>query len=510
MLLSFGIIACLGISLSTQVSNGPCTADNAMWFVFDRQPCSKLLDSTDRLGIYKTRRERCEDPLTDCCVTCEKVRQEYACEDSLNGITLADGTYPCSKLKDANDRLGVYRNRLSICRQPETRCCVTCKDIGADCEQPNTGVHIADGSYPCSALLDPTDRLGIYKNRGKICDDKLTSCCITCETVRQELAENGTSSVTTRKPTPSTTLQTITGGNPVNQACERNVWIAGGAYECRYLLDTSNKYGIYRKRRDFCKKGIANCCVTCAKVLKETTSTPATVTTEQDAGYTVITTQKHVRKSTKKDCERSVWIADGSYDCSYLLDPSNKYDIYRNRDKFCKNGVASCCRTCAKVREEPTTSAPPSNIMAETSTGSSPVCKDEWIFIYNQYLECGRLTDTKNSFNIFRRREELCQLADTRCCKTCAQITQGTTVKPSGMKNMNENIINKPHLNQRLRAENTNIVVEPQTNDNRAINQQKMDAIHNAIQQGFLNFFRMFGQFQARAQQLNNGIFNRP
>ena len=90
-------------------------------------------------------------------------------------------------------------------------------NLGADCELPNTGVYIADGSYPCSALLDPTDRLGIYKNRGKICDDKLTSCCITCETVRQELAVNGTSSGTTIKPTPSTKLQTITGGNPVNQ-----------------------------------------------------------------------------------------------------------------------------------------------------------------------------------------------------------------------------------------------------------------------------------------------------
>ena len=83
-------------------------------------------------------------------------------------------------------------------------------------------------------------------------------------------------------------------------------------------------------------------------------------------------------------------------------------------------------------------------------------------------------------------------------------------MKPSGMKNINENIVNKPNMNQNLKAENTNIVVEPQTNDNVASNQDRMDAINKAIQQGFLNFFRMFGQFQARAQQLNNGIFNRP
>ena len=49
-----------------------------MWFVYDDFPCSKLQDPTDRLGIYSTRRKRCEDPLTDCCVTCQKVKEEVS------------------------------------------------------------------------------------------------------------------------------------------------------------------------------------------------------------------------------------------------------------------------------------------------------------------------------------------------------------------------------------------------------------------------------------------------
>ena len=51
------------------------------------------------------------------------------------------------------------------------------------------------------------------------------------------------------------------------------------------------------------------------------------------------------------DCEQYVWIAGGSYDCSNLLDPSNKYGIYEKRHRFCNNGMADCCVTCAKVRE---------------------------------------------------------------------------------------------------------------------------------------------------------------
>ena len=88
---------------------------------------------------------------------------------------------------------------------------------------------------------------------------------------------------------------------------------------------------------------------------------------------------------------------------------------------------------------------------------------------------------------------------------------QGTTGKPSGVKNFNENIVNKPHETQSLKAANTNIAAEPQTIDNAASDLVKMDAINKAIQQGFMQFFRMFAQFQARAQQqLNNNVFNRP
>ena len=89
-------------------------------------------------------------------------------------------------------------------------------------------------------------------------------------------------------------------------------------------------------------------------------------------------------------------------------------------------------------------------------------------------------------------------------------VFQETTAKPSGMKNINENIVNKPHVNQNLQPENTNIVVQPQTNDNLASNQNRMDAINKAIQLSFLNFFRMLGQFRAGAEQFNNGMFNRP
>ena len=50
--------------------------------------------------------------------------------------------------------------------------------------------------------------------------------------------------------------------------CERHVWIAGGAYDCSYLTDSSNKYGIYQNRRKFCNNGVADCCITCDRVRK--------------------------------------------------------------------------------------------------------------------------------------------------------------------------------------------------------------------------------------------------
>ena len=50
--------------------------------------------------------------------------------------------------------------------------------------------------------------------------------------------------------------------------CERHVWIAGGAYDCSYLTDTSNKHGIYEGRHNLCDTGSADCCITCSEVRK--------------------------------------------------------------------------------------------------------------------------------------------------------------------------------------------------------------------------------------------------
>ena len=54
---------------------------------------------------------------------------QFECEDEHSGVWLADGGYPCSKLNDENDRLGIYANRDSLCTQKEINCCVTCKPI---------------------------------------------------------------------------------------------------------------------------------------------------------------------------------------------------------------------------------------------------------------------------------------------------------------------------------------------------------------------------------------------
>lgn len=580
MLLIVALVFSLGtLSLSSPIANDGCTADNSIWFVFDSYPCSKLQDPTDKLGIYRTRKERCEDPLTDCCVTCEKVKQEYACEDVHNGISLADSTYECAKLNDVNDKLGIYNNRVSICKEKSTSCCVTCRDIlpectdmtsgaifnnkaydctllldqtdlsgvyenrisvcadndtqccstckevtrlsaiGPHCELTNTGVYIADGSYACANLLDVNDRLGIYQNRQRICSEKQTQCCMTCETVRQELGAAISSKGTERPTTPASTIppKTIIIGNPsINKDCERNVWVAGGAYDCMYLTDTSNKYGIYQKRLEFCNTGEADCCITCNKIRQE--SAAATTAVEETEKPTTpsspATTKKLVIGANPaiKDCERHVWIAGGAYDCSYLTDSSNKYGIYQNRRKFCNNGVADCCITCDRVRKESqkdvsiTTESPKSKIY--TTQDAASVCKDEWIYIYSQYLDCGRLVDRGNSYDIYRRRVELCQSDATKCCMTCKQVNQEAPPKPSGMKNMGENTVFKPQNN--LQNHDINVARQSDINIRNSIasNQERLAEANRAIQEAFRNFFALLGQFRASAAQLTGGMIN--
>lgn len=86
----------------------------------------------DRLiGIYNDRKAICASSLTKCCASCKIVADEI-CEDEQNGIQIAGGSYSCKYLthfypEDAV--LGIYSSRIQMCENPLTKCCASCRNI---------------------------------------------------------------------------------------------------------------------------------------------------------------------------------------------------------------------------------------------------------------------------------------------------------------------------------------------------------------------------------------------
>lgn len=74
----------------------------------------------------------------------------------------------------------------------------------------------------------------------------------------------------------------------------------------------------------------------------------------------------------------------------------------------------------------------------------------------------------------------------------------GTDVssKPSGMKNMDENMIIKP-------SQDIQRTIETQLRESITNSQKQMADVHRAVQESFQNFVRLLAQFRPGAQQFN-------
>lgn len=90
--------------------------------------CSSFLRPEDSYLYYNKRKEYCSkrEIASKCCASCQIVKRGD-CEESL-GVFLEKHTYPCVYLryKFSKDTLGIYENRVTICKDPGTKCCLTC------------------------------------------------------------------------------------------------------------------------------------------------------------------------------------------------------------------------------------------------------------------------------------------------------------------------------------------------------------------------------------------------
>lgn len=220
--------------------------------------------------------------LTVITFVCTAATKE-ACVDEEPGIVLLGKGYDCSYLSTNKESVvGIYDHRDQFCRKESTKCCATCKAIRECVDQPN-GIYILGMYKECKYLLEyfPEDQVfGIYDNRHMICGWGTTSCCKSCEIVKNQplVTESTTITMTTKKPTPSATNKPVT--KELMDTCADNcLWIADGTMgNCSWLTDPTNREA-YPVRHSICNNGFASGCKkTCQIVLSQST-TPIPTTT---------------------------------------------------------------------------------------------------------------------------------------------------------------------------------------------------------------------------------------
>lgn len=213
---------------------------------------TKYYDEDRMIGIYDNRKSICENAITNCCASCKVVAMETACEDEVLGVHIVDGDYSCKYLTKqyAEDQIrGIYHSRESLCADPSTKCCASCKTVAMEtaCKDDEPGIWLAGSGYSCKYLtqLYAEDQvIGIYSNRKSICADSSTKCCASCKVVAANTCEDD-----------------VTG-----------VQLASGSYSCKYLTERypeDQVLGIYDDRVAICNDSTTKCCASCKNITEQ-------------------------------------------------------------------------------------------------------------------------------------------------------------------------------------------------------------------------------------------------
>ncbi|XP_052803202.1 uncharacterized protein LOC128233533 isoform X1 [Mya arenaria] len=416
------------------------------------QDCHRLTDPADFLGIFRERVRHCSDPETSrkCCASCSRV--------------FSGETFPTAPTRSsvATDAPGTPPTRPPL----KDTCTYGCVWAGSG--------TLAGG---CEILLDRkqmTQKIAAY-----YCTNGFAQGCkYTCSLVRN--AGENTAVPTTIPPTTA------------DPCVDVHVWIGDGSRDCKYLTafyPEDRIYGIYSNRKELCKSRNTRCCQSCRRVNSgEVFPDPPTTTTRVTVSTQPRTTAAppQLKDTCTSECVSG---ADGTIPgstCASLLTMAQGAE-------FCSQGFARGCQlTCNRLL---TNSGAPSPTQPETT--SMAVCVDSYVRRGKTVYICEELM--RNTSDIYSDRARICSdLNSSPCCHTCSRIRNKLTYKLN-----NENEVIKSGLNQEPKAEpltTGNTSPEPETTTKNLVKLQPWVIINR----GFQNLVKKEEQ---RRKQMEN-MFN--
>ncbi|WAR04286.1 hypothetical protein MAR_019655 [Mya arenaria] len=436
-------------------------------------PVTSSTTRTSRVTVKPATPAPLQDTCTSDCV--------YLGDGSLPGSQCAwlldarqlkreQASYTCNQNFAPGCKLTCSRGDFPSTPAPTTST-ESCVDV------PVGGVGIGELAQDCHRLTDPADFLGIFRERVRHCSDPETSrkCCASCSRVFSgetfPTAPTRSSVATDAPGTPPTRP-------PLKDTCTYGcVWAGSGtlAGGCEILLDRkqmTQKIAAY-----YCTNGFAQGCkYTCSLVRNagENTAVPTTIPpTTADPCVDV-----HVWIGDgSRDCKY----------LTAFYPEDRIYGIYSNRKELCKSRNTRCCQSCRRVNSGEVFPDPPTTTTRVTvstqprTTAAPPQLKDTCT------SECVSGADgtipgsTCASLLTMAQGAEFCSQGFARGCQlTCNRLLTKLTYKLN-----NENEVIKSGLNQEPKAEpltTGNTSPEPETTTKNLVKLQPWVIINRGFQ----------------------------